>query len=51
MKLFAQQNGEEEIDYFYRIPKGEITPKLRKEVYDEFGLSHIDANGDFKITF
>ena len=51
MKLFAQQDGDEEIDYFYRIPQGEITPELKEKIYNAFGLNHLDVNGDRRITF
>ncbi len=35
----------------YSIPEGPITPELRKKVYEGFGLSRFDANGDRKVTF
>ena len=49
IRFFAQQETENET--IPRIPKGEITPELREQVWNEFGLGKIDANGDRKITF
>jgi hypothetical protein len=47
IRLFAQQ----ETETVPRVPKGEITPELREQVWNAFGLSKIDTNGDRKITF
>jgi hypothetical protein len=45
MKIFSQQ-----ADFFYRIPKGVLTPEQKEQVYNDMGLSRLDTNGNHRIT-
>jgi hypothetical protein len=45
MKIFSQQ-----ADFFYRIPKGDLTKEQKKQVYDDMGLASADTDGNHMLS-